>query len=52
MHIEHTANIRFADGTAIPRKSEVAYLGCQLNEYSKIYIYIYICEKQKQKKKN
>ena len=30
------ADIRFADGTKVKRKSEVTYLGCQLNQYSNI----------------
>ena len=30
------ANIHFRDGTTIPRKSEVKYLGCQLNNKSNV----------------
>ena len=26
--------MHFADGTPVPRKNEVTYLGCQLNQYS------------------
>ena len=29
-----TCNVHFADGTPVPRKNEVTYLGCQLNQYS------------------
>ena len=28
------ADIKFYDGTRVPRKPEVAYLGCQINQYS------------------
>lgn len=30
----HNADIKFKDGTKVPRKPEVTYLGCQIKQYS------------------
>ena len=34
MHNSNVANVHFADGTPVPRKDEVRYLGCHLNQTS------------------